>query len=423
MRAAAHVRCPNCKAGLKIPRDQPIATCEYCGAQSRVASTMFFQKPAAPPSPVAQVGRPDLPIARRRPGAIARLVPLLVVGGIGTAVYQQRGVVDRVVGQVSHAVSRVSQTVNQVVVPTRWVGLGPPLVADVDADGTADLIGRVTTAGALALAAYSGVDGHELWRTPLGTAEAHTGGLFLAADRVLYASPAGDLASFALGGGAPGWRVAAPERVASMCLREDGVIVVELADKREMALEPRSGTLEPMAARPSRGRRDRAAEVACTALASDRKDAFDPFRARRVRVAGMSPSSVADRAGVGRAVGGTRSRGTRVPMLAYLGADGETRWKVDVPAAAPLVARATELVALTDDRACAIYEPGDGPPRLTCFALASGTRQWDVAIEKGTTIVLSAIAATDRHILVSSWGHLQAFDRETGKSAFRLGQL
>jgi hypothetical protein len=113
-------------------------------------------------------------------------------------------------------------------------------------------------------------------------------------------------------------------------------------------------------------------------------------------------------------------------MMAALEPAGGVRWKLVIPATDPLNARADDhLVTIADDVVVASYElsRSDEPPHLTAFALADGRRRWDVPVAKGTTIVMTSLAIAGANVVLSSWGHLQAFDRATGARRFRIGQL
>ncbi|HVV86385.1 MAG TPA: PQQ-binding-like beta-propeller repeat protein [Kofleriaceae bacterium] len=431
---AVSVTCPNCGASLDAGTDAPSITCSYCGTTARVQTrSRVWQVPAPlPAAPHAAA----LPVARQKVSALVVLPLLAVVVAIVLPIVVIAGKAGHVFGPDRNRMG--------------WWGTVPVLV-DVDGDRTDDVVGfsrYVLDGDRMHLAAFSGLTGKKLWETPkLGTyTEVYQGVVAVAGDVVVLATQTGELRGFDRRTGAARWVAQLGEKVDAMCAGDASAIVIGTADRRwhRVALADGARTDAP----PLRTRSDddddgdplghlrgggggEREEGRCDPLPSSARDGMPGLVTvgswNLPAAPGMRVERMARRAAGGPTIAiGARQPGSPVPMLAARADDGSLRWKAVVPATDPLNSRADDkLVTISDDAVFATYEPGgsDDAPHLTAFALADGRRLWDVRVAKGTTIVMTSLAVVGPNVVLSSWGHLQAFDRATGAPRFRLGEL
>lgn len=413
-------KCPNCGAGLTVGPGADRATCAYCGVSSFVQRrSTILQRPL--PLPAAARGLPSAQVARQHVSPLGKLLVTLPLLGI------LAGIVAPIAVCVSEGREKAAARNGM-----RWGGGGPALLADVDGDGTEDAIGLVRyvlDGDRVHLAAFSGKDGHRLWQSArLGTySEINSGRLAIAGATLVWADKRGTLRGFAGRTGAASWTTALGDVAKAMCWGPSRAqIDVMTADRRWQRV-----TLADGAATPAP---DRAREP-CDALPNDDPRELtdgagtvvtDAFGDNVPAVPGMRVTKLVERRGGPRIAIGTRSPGTAVPMIAAVDAAGAVRWKAEVPSSDPLTveASAPEWFAVGSDDVAVLYEREDlRPPVLAGFDAATGARRWEAAVAKGTTIVVRGVSLSGDSVFVSSWGHLQVFDRATGHQRFMVGAL
>src|SRR6185437_15673446 len=116
-----------------------------------------------------------------------------------------------------------------------WQGRGP-ILADVNGDGTPDIVGRlryIAAADEITLAAFDGASGRQLWESEsLGTSEQVSDGVLgLAGDTLVFASP-GQVSGFRVSDGKSKWKgTSLPEKVDAFCgAPQAGEVLLRLAD-------------------------------------------------------------------------------------------------------------------------------------------------------------------------------------------------
>ena len=418
---AISIRCPTCNASLQVASDATATTCEYCHTPCRIqARTGFLQRPTPPSGP------PEMPVAQAPANHVALLVAvgaLMALLGTSAAAYLLMRSSAQTAAREAAAprpavapVAPVAPVTQEAPRPAmRWGG-SPALLRDLDRDGDEDLIGMVDQYldGKRYLAAYSGLTGQELWRSPAITASAtYQPRLALTEAHVLHATDEGELRSYALSTGAPGWVATLGEKVERLCATSPTQVRVITADEQARTLELADGTLgEPM--------RWRAREGACEELplAWHRYGMTVRSGYGLARVPGMQVRLLARRGEATLAAGG-KSPGTAVPMLARL-AGKEVLWKVELPSESPLAAQMREdLIAFDEDLVTATYKTTSGTnelTRLVALAFADGARRWEVPSSECRT------ALTRRMVICINWSQVTAYHRASGQEAFRLGE-
>lgn len=416
------VKCPNCAAVLQAPAGAGSVLCEYCHTRSLVQRRTLLQLPARMPAtpPGGQIARQVVSRIALVTVAVAVLGPLLLVGVIGLFVWKQVRAATDMAREVPGMVAAATGGTSGSGATMSWLGMGPPVLQDVDGDAVLDAVGlvRYVLAGDVChLAALSGATGARLWQSPpLGTYnEVYTGQVFAAGDAILFAT-AGRLDRFAAADGAKGWSLQVQDKVEALCRLDGDRVAVELANQAWQEVSLVDG-----AARPSPG------VERCERLPSSDPRRGDP-RATiedtrgRGSIPGMRASAQLRPAGAPwRLVIGVRSSGTSVPMLARL--DGKrTVWSVDLPVDGALEASPSgpDLLAASDTAACAAYQvQGRSQAHLTCFDLGTGERRWDVEVPQTTP--LRGLALGGDRVYLSGWGALQVFDAGTGAHLRTIG--
>ncbi|MEO6603849.1 MAG: PQQ-binding-like beta-propeller repeat protein, partial [Polyangiaceae bacterium] len=119
-----------------------------------------------------------------------------------------------------------------------------PLLADVDGDGTADVVAAIDTTDAARTqhyAAFSGRDGHELARTP-SIADRNGALTAVVGRRLVSASRAGQLTSYGLANGSQQWTTALGARATAFCNAKNGEsLIVATDESRRLAIDLTTG--------------------------------------------------------------------------------------------------------------------------------------------------------------------------------------
>ncbi|HEY1813862.1 MAG TPA: PQQ-binding-like beta-propeller repeat protein [Kofleriaceae bacterium] len=389
-REAIVVHCPECNAALRVGRGATTTRCEYCGTEARVQRrTRVLQRPQAMPR--AQSNEPPR-VAREavRLAGIAQ-VAFAVVVAVGLLTFVTR----RIFSQ-------------------QWMG-GAPLIVDVDGDGVPDLVGeiRALRADRITIAAFSGVDGHKLWETnSLGDyAHVHSSrGAALADGVLVWAAGLGNITGYDLKSGKKRWSARAEDAIQRMCTGVPGQLSVRAATGTWWTLTLATGTLRPETAPTT---------CVAPARADPHASELDVVPTGALHVDGMSIQQVIAHGSGPKIALGWRTPGSGLTMLAAVDDSGATLWHVVVSTDDRWVAALSALSVVVDDRDVAVVYWHDSPiaARLAVFDHTSGTRRFDVALDK-TGSTADGIALMPNAVAVSQFGNLQIYDRVTGHQKF-----
>jgi PQQ-like domain len=426
------IRCPTCNAALNVRGDATSVTCNYCHSPCQIQQrTRVFQIPrpvqGPPQLPVAQV-----PVNRMPMVIVGATVSMIVFGAMSGYFAYRRAIVAPILAR--SAVAERPATAAEAAAaarPSRPENLqwnsNRPLLRDLDGDGANDLVGLIgvyTGERMSHLAAYSGADGHALWRSPaIPAALGSRPRLALAGDRALLSGDDGKLYSYQLSDGRAGWTLELGEKVRSLCaLPDDGAVRVVTEDDRARDVQLASGEAAEV-----RGKSRRQLYKACDELPTDHDNTYgqvryNPFH-RLPNVSGMY-SRFTVRRGDRTLLSGGKSPGTGIPMVARL--DGRAvKWRAELPSSNPLTSQIAEEVIYFDDRvALATYatEFSGGETRLVALSFEDGHRLWEAKLSSGPgSNVMSSVFASGNRAYVVSWTYLMAFDLKTGKLAFKIG--
>lgn len=429
---AVVIRCPTCNAALNVSSDAMSVVCNYCHTPCRIQQrTRIFQVPR----PVQ--GPPQMPVAKV---PVNRLAVMIVAGALGTmtlggvlagALALRANVGIPSSGRHGGLAERpAADKPNPELIS--WES-DRPLLRDLDGDGEEDLIGAIesyvptTNVRQGHLAAYSGKDGHILWRSePLPSGLGNVPKTGLAGDLLVVTGDDGNLHAYQVSDGKKTWTASIGEKVRRMCGRPDGVMRVLTEDERATDVVLATGATSPAEAPKSRRSRDR--DKDCDVLPDDTslaygQDLYDVFRSLP-DVRGMDSSFMTRRGDVAIIAGG-KEPGTSVPMLARLDKRAVV-WTKELPSSNPLTARHDEKLTYFDDRVVlAIYSTtfSGGEVRLAALDPSDGNRKWEAVLDSGPSgAVMSTVFATKKYAMVVTWTYLAAFDLNTGKPVYRIGR-
>jgi hypothetical protein len=301
--------------------------------------------------------------------------------------------------------------------------LKPPLLFDVNDDGAEDaLIVALKTGGtARHLRALDALTGATLWKTDdLGTDVEH---IALVGDAVLWIT-ASKFRGFDARTGRARFIADLPEHATGVCETRLGGFLLT-ADKKVHAVDPATGVLTPRSTPDASA--TTSIEPACVPAWSTFRSFGRLVRTQespRVLTEGMDVSTVLHFGtdALPALALGRRSKGSAIPMLAGL-RDGQTLWKLELPATAPLEVEPGDPTAgtIAAGRAYASYQRTS--PRgftVVAVALSSGQRYWEAAVprRRNTRVTLRA---SDRQVFASADSSLYALSVTDGRLLWRVG--
>lgn len=419
---AVTVKCPECGGLLNVADGTGVAVkCQYCGATARIQRRTMMQMPAQMPPMHAgdprQIARQVVP--RGKVIGILMIPTVLVIGVVvmsfvGASRSSSHSFSFAITPPTGMTTSSSGRT--PAADPPNWKG-GPPLVQDVDGDGSDDLIGvrRYVQGDKMALMAVSGKDAKILWETPsLGTFnDVYQNRLALAGGIILRGDLDANLLGYAANDGRALWKTAMGEVVDGYCAGPEGAILVGTADKKWWTVTVATGA---KSAAPARKRTDR-----CGLLQVVTHEDVTNLEILEgaVTVPEMSVRQVlAHGSGAPNIAVGYKHPGTAVALLA--GISGKTvAWKVEVPASDPLRSKlwGVDHVALDPTHVAVYYEYQSAPSHVTLFDRATGTRVWDVVVPKPQhgSHNISGFALTNDLVVLATYNGVMAYERATGK--------
>jgi hypothetical protein len=310
--------------------------------------------------------------------------------------------------------------------------IDPPMLFDVDADYVDDVVGAccdLESTGTYWIGAFSGKDGHLLWRSE-GYSWVAKGFRAIAGKWVIVADLLGLVRALDIATGKGVWKAKLASMPIRICASNDS-LGFEMNDKKIEARSLSTGQGQPLA-----GLQD-----FCGPVYSTLSDEAPNFQVRskltqegagsRRRTHPFEISGTAiDRvlvptSGRARVVLGHQSAGSAIPVVAVV-AGGKVLWQKiiadkDPETASPSLA---PKAAVRRERVVVPYEQGNPRvARLSCFSLASGKRQWDVELSDAVPGDRRLAVSHDGKVFVATRnGALSVFDLETGSFEFYIGQ-
>lgn len=309
---------------------------------------------------------------------------------------------------------------------------GRPVLADVDGDGIVDIIGNtryVRDGDQIHVAAFSGTSGALLWESSAVGTHSNTLSSRLAsvADRVLVSKDDGQIHAYTRATGAAVWTAALGDKVVAYCANAEAAqtVVVATLDGHAHQLDLRTGERSPAAPLVIEDEWQRDDDRGPRCIRIPDNSASWTGRARRshlreaAEIVGFRPDLFLELPNQGLVALGMRTPGSSVPMLAGFDAARRASWTVEIPSRDALNTSVTdESIVIAGDLIAVIYIGRDNKARLAAFALANGSRRWDVAVSIDPTF--GGISVTQRTVLVAGGNGLEAFDLASGKLQFKI---
>jgi outer membrane protein assembly factor BamB len=348
------------------------------------------------------------------------IVPMIIVGVIVFNVVRkaQRTFKDDMPS--STTLGHRKLTPNQVPLaqrPPSWQGTDSVLVADVDGDGTPELIGRgrqVHAGDVVMLLALDLATGTPKWTSEvLGTySETYRGALALSGDLILFSNDTGEIQTFNVADGKRRWRAQLDERAEQFCAGDATTVIAVGKDDVLRPLARADGAAGPTRTAPGKGKSPWDKPPPCEVLPSDDTTAFERHtkaaRGHGGEAHGINVSSRFALPDGGTLLSGARAEGTRVTTLVALDAKGNQSWRTTAAVDALSAEGAARYVVLGEREVCILYYARDS--RVGCFGLADGKRLWDVEAPS----FFEGLIVIGRTLVMTTHRNLQVMELDTG---------
>ncbi len=455
--------CQGCGANLDALDTSRIVPCGYCGTQNQIKRTVYQEAPPAPapapapPPPVAQAPLPQhamqyqvvQPVAQPRSSGrglalfivLATVVPMIASGVIAFVALSPE-MVSR--GQSGGRALEASGG------PARqffWQS-GRPFAADLDGDGSEDLLGIVQVVGEtpLTIVAVSGADWHVLWETDIGDRATMPD-----QPRLRYIeSQAGSTAIFAMGAairafdgktGQQKWVANLPDKTSMMVLDGDHLWIRSI-DESTHTVALTTGVVTPTKADPSSAAKSLRTDYGYDLIPSnDQLDLeSEQFADVRIETAFCPPELLAialDNPYGHDPVPCTwnqglawvaRTKGTAVPFLiGYDPATKQERWRQQLTPAGSLETIDGGFnqprAEFVDQDAVISFSPttANGAATIRRISMADGSTKWEAILARKSTENVDGMVIGKDRLYINHGSGMVVLDLATGKEIERLG--
>lgn len=453
--------CQGCGANLDALDSSRIVACGYCGTQNHIKPTVYNEPPPAPPRPPAPQAPPvfqvqyDIRPPIQKPAgasgsklglfiAIGALVPMVIAGAVAFLVLQ--GTSSDFMVQRGEAGGRALVAESGPARQYRWES-GRPFLADLDGDGTQDVIGIIQVMGQpeLAIVAISGANWRVMWETPIGDRSTMP-----EQPRLRFVAPQGQpIVLFAMGAairafegktGQQKWVANLPDKTAAMALEGENLWIRSI-DESTHTLALISGALTPTKASPSKDAKplrtdygydlipdNDMLELESGTFADLRLEhAYCPPELLELQLDGQrwDPIPCTWKHGLAWA---SRDKGTAVPFLiGYEPGKHTERWRVQLTAPGSLETIDAGFNQprgeFVDDDAIISFSPStaNGTVTLRRISMLDGSTKWEHRLERKLTENLDGMVIGEQRLYANHGGCLVVMDVATGQELERLG--
>jgi hypothetical protein len=439
-----------------MDQGQQFTVCKYCGTptyaqQPPVASPMAppppgqvpvqpFAPPVQPFGPPMQYGAPMQPMypppqmnaPRINAGAAGAGVVMASIGAV-VGVMVVMGAAGAMFFRASSSSSpprTVSVTATSTPAPSdNFQFTDRPLLADVNDDGTQDLIGkcrRFVPQEEEWIGAYSGKDGKKLWSLPVSkdpaeweTRRAITGAKLLVVDSV------GKVTAYHARNATAAWTATLAEKPRDVCAGAD-FVGIETADRQTKYFALADGA--PRGAPPKGACKHTWVSSGDDGLGYTMVG-WSEFRNFGIpdlhSIKGMDAHrALIPEDGRLRFMLGSKSPGTQVAMVAAV--DGKkVVWSGLVPSVDPLTTSVnvtTQIAAVSQNKLVIPYQLNDHRTvRIACLEASTGNRLWDVVMPGVTGQVTHGIAIADGQVFYSTWTSVHVLSLASGVHKWSVG--
>lgn len=452
--------CQGCGANLDALDTSGVVTCGYCGARNHLKPTVYQEAPSAPPPPQ----RPSMPMpappmqvpvqyqvqpieyaqkqAARGVGlflVFGAVVPLVIGGAVAFLAFQGNMSIGR--GQAGGR-SLDSEGLDRQY---RWES-GRPFAADLDGDGTEDLLGLIQVMGGstLSIVAISGADWHVMWETDIGdrsTMPEQPRLRFVEQPHTVVFAMGAAIRAFDGKTGQQKWVANLPDKTDVMVLDGDQLWARSI-DESIHSIALATGTVTPAKTTPSPTAKPLRTDYGYDLIPSNRQLdlEYEQFADVRIDTAFCPPELLQVQfepiQGFGAVpctwnhglVWASRSKGTAVPFLiSYEPATKQERWRQQLTAPGSLETidsgfnqPRAEFIA---DDAVISFSPStaNGNATIRRIAMADGATKWETTLTRGLTENVDGMVVGKDRVYVDHGGCMVVLELATGKEIERLG--
>ncbi len=446
-------KCPNCGAALRLDPQSQWVTCNYCATSSFI-QVQGRPAPQHPTGPMIVVDAPRGP----NPALVAIPMVAMALCGAGASVWallSQRRTTPDVAVQTGGTTANPRAPASPAT-PDSVSASDRPLLTDANADGESDAIVLVSRyengATRTRLAACDGRSGGYLWQSEELGRSAYQLKNAIFEGALLAADDAGRITAYRTGNGARLWSIAVGDKVERFCeATAPGRARIRIQDESFEDVELSTGARSKVSGKPdckpaNTDERPRELghprtwksevmppEIESYGCGSTRfmgtwnfvlEDRCGPkLKVDTQRLAGLQPGSIG-RHDTGYLIVGYKSPGSRIPMAGFA-RPGKLVWSSPLPASDPLEfseGSPTKL-ALSGDVVVLAYTYRSGSrARATAFQIVSGSRLWDVELDKALGGRPEHLAASAQSVFLVGNSALVALDLADGKQRFLVGR-
>jgi outer membrane protein assembly factor BamB/DNA-directed RNA polymerase subunit RPC12/RpoP len=458
--------CQSCGANLDALDTSRIITCGYCGTQNQIKPTVYHEAPPAPAPPPFQPTQPmhphmqpmqhvqppvmqyqvGAPIHRRpsnggRVGVIvfAAVIPLFAGGVIAFLALKSADSVMR--GQSGGRALAGEGPARQY----RWES-GRPFVADVDGDGSEDLLGIIQVMGTpnLSIVAISGADWSVLWETDIGdrsTMPEQPQLRFVGDHAAVVFAMGAAVRAYDAKTGQSKWVANLPDKTAMIVLDGDQLWARSI-DESMHTIALATGSVTPATGDPSAAAKPLRTDEGYDLIPSNRQLEleYEQFADVRIETAFCPPELLAVTLAPVRGFGtvpctwkhglawAARSKGTSVPFLiGYDPATKQERWRNQLTAPGSLETIDSGFnqprAEFVDDDAIVSFSPSNanGAVTLRRLDMLAGATKWETTLDRKMTENLDGMVVGKDRLYADHGGCMVVIELATGNVIERLG--
>lgn len=452
--------CQGCGANLDALDTAGIITCGYCGARNHLKPTVYQEAPPAPPPPQ----HPPMPMQQapiQLPSAVAQyrvqpvqraqknvalflvlgaVVPLVMAGAVAFLALKGSSSIDR--GQAG---GRTLAVEGSSARQYRWES-GRPFAADLDGDGSEDLLGLIQVSGGstLSIVAISGADWHVLWETDIGdrsTMPEQPRLRFVDDPSTVVFAMGAAIRAFDGKTGQQKWVANLPDKTDVM-VRDGDQLWARSIDESIHTIALATGSVAPAKGNPSPAAKPLRTDYGYDLIPSNRQLdlEYEQFADVRIETAFCPPELLQVQFEPVRGFGvvpctwkyglawASRSKGTSVPFLiGYEPATKQERWRQQLSAAGSLETidsgfnqPRAEFIA---DDAVISFSPSNanGNATIRRISMADGATKWSTTLTRALTENVDGMVIGKDRIYVDHGGCMVVLDLATGNEIERLG--
>jgi outer membrane protein assembly factor BamB/DNA-directed RNA polymerase subunit RPC12/RpoP len=451
--------CQGCSANLDALDTSGIITCGYCGARNHLKPTVYQEAPAPPPPqrppvsmqpmqpPIQQYHVQPVEYAQKKAprglGAflvLGAVVPMIVAGGV--AFLALKGVPSINRGQAG---GLALDTANGLDRQYRWES-GRPFVADLDGDGTEDLLGLIQVMGntTLSIVAISGADWHVMWETDIGdraTMPEQPRLRFVEDQATVVFAMGAAIRAFDGKTGQQKWVANLPDKTDVM-VRDGDQLWARSIDESIHSIALATGAVTPATGTPNPTAKPLRTDYGYDLIPSNRQLdlGYEAFADVRIDTAFCPPELLEVQFEPVRGFGAvpctwkhglvwaSRSKGTSVPFLiGYEPATKQERWRQQLTAPGSLETidsgfnqPRAEFIA---DDALISFSPSNanGAATIRRISMADGATQWETTLGRNMTENVDGMVIGKNRVYVDHGGCMVVLELATGKEIERLG--